>query len=68
MHVLAGTHSRTANEMSMASDVFSLVTTEIVVVHVFVESIDYLLLLLLLAKEKRDIVVAIISGLGYLYS
>lgn len=56
MHVLTGTHSRTANEMSIASDVFSLVITEIVVVHVFVESIDNLLLLLLLAKEKRNIV------------
>ncbi|KAI8562444.1 hypothetical protein RHMOL_Rhmol03G0037900 [Rhododendron molle] len=53
VHVLAGTHSWTENEMSMASDVFSLVTTEIVVVHVFVASIDNLFLLLLLAKRKE---------------
>lgn len=39
--------------MSMASDVFSLVTTEIVVVRVFVASIDNLFLLLLLAKRKE---------------
>lgn len=58
VHVLAGTHSRTKNEMSMASDVFALVSTEIVVVHVFVASVDNLFLLLILQKGKRNIVVA----------
>lgn len=53
VHVLAGTHSRTKNEMSMASDVFALVSTEIVVVHVFVASVDNLFLLLILAKRKE---------------